>query len=117
MGVRESFRGIDILTLQELSYEQIGFLIGLARDMKERSSRYEGLLKGKVLAMIFEKPSTRTRISFEVAMYRLGGYALNLRWDEAHSLGDKLRLYLYRPYCIRLEAYYIHYYRHLHMLA
>jgi len=92
MGVRESFRGIDILTLQELSYEQIGFLIGLARDMKERSSRYEGLLKGKVLAMIFEKPSTRTRISFEVAMYRLGGYALNLRWDELQlSRGEPIK--------------------------
>lgn len=92
MGVRESFRGLDILTLQELNCEQIGFLIGLAMDMKERFDRYEGLLRGKILAMIFEKPSTRTRVSFEVAMYRLGGYALNLRWDELQlSRGEPIK--------------------------
>ncbi|MEM2165486.1 MAG: ornithine carbamoyltransferase [Candidatus Bathyarchaeia archaeon] len=92
MGIRESFRGLDILTLQELSSEQIAFLLGLAMDMKERVDRYEGLLKGKVLAMIFEKPSTRTRVSFEVAMYKLGGYALNLRWDELQlSRGEPIK--------------------------
>lgn len=81
-SLRDSFRGLDLLTLQELSGEQIGFLVGLASDMKSRVERYKGVLEGKVLAMIFEKPSTRTRVSFEVAMRRLGGYALNLRRDE-----------------------------------
>ncbi|MEM2739776.1 MAG: ornithine carbamoyltransferase [Candidatus Bathyarchaeia archaeon] len=83
---------MDLLTLQELNGEQLGFLVGLALDMKEKSERYDGLLKGKVLAMLFEKPSTRTRVSFEVAMYKLGGYALNLRWDELQlSRGEPIK--------------------------
>ena len=57
-----------------------GAIFALARDLKDRQKRGEPhrLLEGKTLAMIFEKSSTRTRVSFEVGMFQLGGHALFL---------------------------------------
>jgi len=77
----ESLRNRDLLTLQELSAEEITSLIELAAELK-RNRRCEKLLEGKSIAMIFEKPSTRTRISLEVATYELGGHPIPLRPDE-----------------------------------
>lgn len=71
-----------LLTLQELTREDIFKVIDTAMDMKRNPERYANVLSGKFLAMIFQKPSTRTRVSFEVAMRQLGGYALYLRWDD-----------------------------------
>ncbi|MGB9675991.1 MAG: ornithine carbamoyltransferase [Candidatus Bathyarchaeales archaeon] len=76
----------DILTCQELSQQDIWLIFETAKDLKNsyyRGERLE-LLKGKNLAMIFEEPSTRTRVSFEVAMSQLGGHALYLRPGEIH---------------------------------
>ena len=70
----------DLLTLDELTDNEIlkiiDFGIKLKKQLKKGSQK--PLLKNKTLAMIFQKPSTRTRVSFEVGMYQLGGYALNL---------------------------------------
>ncbi|MBT9174075.1 MAG: Ornithine carbamoyltransferase [Syntrophomonadaceae bacterium] len=65
---------------QDFSYEEIWQVFRLARELKEKQKRKEPhqLLRGKSLAMIFQKPSTRTRVSFEVAMTQLGGHALYL---------------------------------------
>ena len=71
-----------LLTLQELTRGDVLKVIDTAIDMKRNPRRYANALEGKVLAMIFQKPSTRTRVSFEVAMRQLGGYALYLRWDD-----------------------------------
>ena len=71
-----------LLTLQELTRDEVFKVIDTAIDMKRNPGRYANALEGKVLAMIFQKPSTRTRVSFEVAMRQLGGYALYLRWDD-----------------------------------
>lgn len=78
----ESLRGRDLLTLQDLSPEEIEALIRLAAEMKRDRGRYGGSLAGKSIAMIFEKPSTRTRVSMEVAARELGANPLYLRSDE-----------------------------------
>lgn len=71
-----------LLTLQELETDEILEIINVALAMKKSPQAYSKSLDGKTLAMIFQKPSTRTRVSFEVAMRQLGGYALYLRWDD-----------------------------------
>jgi ornithine carbamoyltransferase len=70
----------DLLSISDLSFDEIIELLDMAEDLKAK--RAKGIiietLKSKSLAMIFEKSSTRTRISFEVAMNELGGHVLNL---------------------------------------
>lgn len=68
------------LTLKDHSKEQIVEMLSYARSIKAESKRgeYVPYLEGKILAMIFEKSSTRTRVSFEVGMYQLGGTAMFL---------------------------------------
>ena len=67
----------DFLEIPDFTTDELYDLLALARRMK--SGEYQGRpLAGKTLAMIFEKASTRTRVSFEVGMYQLGGHALFL---------------------------------------
>lgn len=70
----------DVLTLGELDKKEItqtiDFAIKLKHELKKGVAK--PLLKNKTLAMIFQKPSTRTRISFETGMFQLGGHAINL---------------------------------------
>ena len=68
----------DLLWLVDLSTEDIWRLIMLTDDIKKGNVDVSDALRGYTLGMIFEKPSTRTRVSFEVAMYELGGHALYL---------------------------------------
>ncbi len=79
-----SFQGRDFLSLQDYDAAEIKSLLNLARELKARQKKGElqSLLAGKTLAMIFEKPSTRTRVSFEVGMWQLGGLALFLSSQE-----------------------------------
>ncbi|PKM78975.1 MAG: ornithine carbamoyltransferase, partial [Firmicutes bacterium HGW-Firmicutes-13] len=75
-----SLKGKDFLTLKDWSSSEIFQVIDLAQKLKKenKEGKFHPLLKGKTLGMIFQKASTRTRISFEVAMWQLGGYALFL---------------------------------------
>ncbi|MHA1860017.1 MAG: ornithine carbamoyltransferase [Candidatus Asgardarchaeia archaeon] len=77
-------KGRNLLSLKDLSREEIMFIIESSMDMKLRFKMgiTDKPLEGKTLAMIFQKPSTRTRVSFEVAMYQLGGHALYLGWND-----------------------------------
>ncbi|MCG0277162.1 MAG: ornithine carbamoyltransferase [Thermanaeromonas sp.] len=79
-----SLKGRDFICLKHFSTEEIHYLLDLAADLKLKQKNREPhpLLAGKTLAMIFTKPSTRTRVSFEVAMYQLGGHALYLSKNE-----------------------------------
>ena len=80
-----SLKGRDFLSLADYTREELLFILDTARVFKERflaGERIIPILQGKHLAMIFEKPSTRTRISFETAMKELGGFAMYLSWRE-----------------------------------
>ncbi|MFA5393460.1 MAG: ornithine carbamoyltransferase [Candidatus Ratteibacteria bacterium] len=71
----------DFLQVSDLTADEVFHLFELAKDLKNRHKRGElrvPILKGKVLGMVFAKPSTRTRTSFEVAMLQLDGHAINL---------------------------------------
>ncbi len=83
----------DILTVDELSskefLELIDFSIKLKKEIKTGNGKLQ--LKNKTLAMIFEKPSTRTRVSFETGMFQLGGHAVNLSFNEIQlSRGESI---------------------------
>ena len=74
----------DFLSIADLSVEEVKSLFDLASELKTKQKRGEGHahLQGQTLAMLFMKPSTRTRVSFEVAMNQLGGHALYLSPNE-----------------------------------
>ena len=78
------------LALEDFSKDDIMGLLKEAVDLKQalRDRKAVSVLSGKVLGMLFEKPSTRTRISFEVGMLQLGGHAIYLKGDEV-GLGDR----------------------------
>ena len=73
-------KGMDLLSIHELSAADVEEILTLAADLKakQKAGIPHKLLVGKTLGMIFEKSSTRTRVSFEVGMYQLGGQALFL---------------------------------------
>ena len=73
-------KGMDLLSIHELSAADVEEILMLAADLKakQKAGIPHKLLAGKTLGMIFEKSSTRTRVSFEVGMYQLGGQALFL---------------------------------------
>ena len=70
----------NFLTLEELSSKELLQLLDLSMKLKKdfKKGKQSPILKNKTLAMIFQKPSTRTRVGFETGMFQLGGYALNL---------------------------------------
>ena len=74
----------DFIGVADLSPQEIWHILNRAKELKEewRSGGNQPLLKGKVLGMIFQKPSLRTRVSFDMAMLHLGGHALYLSPDE-----------------------------------
>ena len=79
-----SLYGRDFLSIQEWSTEELEQVLDLAADIKEKQQRREAhpILRGKTLGMIFQKSSTRTRVSFEVGMWQLGGQALFLSAND-----------------------------------
>ena len=84
---------MNILTLDELDSKELNHIIDLAIDLKkqQKKDKEKPLLQNKTLAMIFEKPSTRTRVSFETGMFQLGGYALTLSPNDLQlSRGESI---------------------------
>ena len=79
-----NLKGNHLLSLADFTREQIQLMLDTAADLKRKRYRNEigTNLLGKSIGMIFEKPSTRTRVSFEVAIHELGGYPLFLSSQE-----------------------------------
>ena len=73
-------KGKDLLSIHELSVDDVQEILSLAAELKamQKAGVEHHILEGKTLGMIFEKSSTRTRVSFETGMYQLGGQALFL---------------------------------------
>ena len=83
----------DLLTLSELTPKEFVELINYSTKLKKelKKSGNKPILKNKTLTMIFQKPSTRTRVSFEIGMYQLGGYAINLSSNDMQlSRGESI---------------------------
>jgi ornithine carbamoyltransferase len=72
----------DLLSIQDLGAQEIFEIINLAEDIKANSAKYADALKGKSIGLIFQKPSNRTRVSFEIGMYQLGGHSIYLGSSE-----------------------------------
>jgi ornithine carbamoyltransferase len=87
----------DFLSFEGLTAREMREILELAREVKREPLRFRRALEGKTLGMIFQKSSTRTRISFEVGMYELGGLALYFRGTElqlgrGETVGDTARV-------------------------
>jgi len=82
----------NFISIRDFSPEEISYLLDLAREIKSHPSAHTGALKGKTLALIFEKPSLRTRVSFDVGIQQLGGFSLYLSNAEI-NLGKRESVY------------------------
>ncbi len=91
-GVAKVITQQDFLTIKDFSPEQIRHLLELARQIKAKPADYSQALKGKGLAMIFEKPSLRTRVTFDVGIHQLGGFSVYLSPAEI-NLGKRESVY------------------------
>ncbi len=78
----------DFLTVDDLGRDGLGAVLALAAAVKENPARYAGRLEGKRVGLFFEKPSTRTRVSCEVATVDLGAHPVVLKQDEV-GLGKR----------------------------
>lgn len=92
-------KGKDIISIHDLSTEEVNQILDTAQmlKMKQQIGEIYHPLRGKTLGMIFQKASTRTRISFEVAMWQLGGYALflsaaDLQLKRGETIADTARV-------------------------
>ena len=72
----------DLVTIKDLSSKEIEEIFSLTDKLKINKAKYSKVLSGKTLALIFQKPSNRTRVSFSVGMYQLGGNSIYLAPNE-----------------------------------
>jgi len=81
-----SFKGRDIISMRDFGREELDFVLKTATDMVPLEQRGSDLLKGKILASLFFEPSTRTRLSFEASMCRLGGSVIGFAEPKVSSV-------------------------------
>ncbi len=100
----------NLLTLGELDAKEFSWLIDLSIKLKGEGTPTDKPLSGKTLAMIFEKPSTRTRVSFEAGMFQLGGHAINMssgdmQLSRGETVADTARTLSGYADCIMARVY------------
>lgn len=94
LGVAENLKGRDFLRVADWSRDELLSVLELSDRLKESLRRREPheLLPGRTLGMIFEKPSTRTRVSFAVGIAQLGGTGVALAVGDLHlGRGEPIR--------------------------
>ena len=90
-------KGRNLIQPEDFSVEEIDQILSLSQNIIENPSKYSRVCEGKLLATLFYEPSTRTRLSFEAAMYRLGGSVIGFSEpnsssvSKGESLGDTIR--------------------------
>jgi ornithine carbamoyltransferase len=84
--------GKDFLSIKDFSPAEIRYFLQLGRQVKAHPMAYSGMLKHQTLAMIFEKPSLRTRVTFDVGIQQLGGFSIYLSPAEI-NLGKRESVY------------------------
>ncbi len=72
----------DFISIKDLTEKEIEDIFRLTSQLKKQRNKFSRVLAGKTLALIFQKPSNRTRVSFEVGMYQLGGNSIYLAPQE-----------------------------------
>jgi aspartate carbamoyltransferase catalytic subunit len=80
------FKGRDIVSIQDFSREEINYILEKSQAMEPLATKGSDMLKGKILATLFFEPSTRTRLSFEAAMLKLGGSTIGFADAEIASV-------------------------------
>ena len=80
------FKGRDIISIEDFSRDEIDYIMRISHTMEPRATKSSDMLKGKILASLFFEPSTRTRLSFEAAMLKLGGSAIGFAEAEITSV-------------------------------
>jgi aspartate carbamoyltransferase catalytic subunit len=95
-----NFKDKDIISIRDFSKKEIDYILNYANKMipYAKGEKYEAILRGKVLSSLFFEPSTRTRLSFETAMNRLGGRVIGFAdpsgtsQKKGESLADTIRM-------------------------
>jgi aspartate carbamoyltransferase catalytic subunit len=86
VGGSLEFKGRDIISIKDFSRDEINYVFKVAKSMETLASKGSQMLKGKILATLFYEASTRTRLSFESAMQRLGGSTIGFAEAEIASV-------------------------------
>lgn len=80
------FKGRDIISIEDFSQQEINHILEVSQTMEPLAKKGSDMLKGKILATLFYEPSTRTRLSFETAMLKLGGSNIGFADSEITSV-------------------------------
>ena len=86
LGVNLKFEGRDIISIKDFTKEEINYILKIAQTMEPIAVKGSDMLKRKILATLFFEPSTRTRLSFEAAMHKLGGSTIGFAEAELASV-------------------------------
>ena len=96
-GKSLEFQGRDVISIEDFTREEVDYILEKSKSMEPTAIKPSDILKGKILATLFFEPSTRTRLSFEAAMQKLGGTTIgiaevkNTSIKKGENLADTIR--------------------------